>query len=106
MDGNQRVTNRSRVSSAHVVQANMTPAPDDTLVSALSESEMYRDYERAFTRGTGLPLRLHEPAMMQVVHYDRKQENPFCALMAKTNQSCATPARERDRVRCRLPITV
>ena len=67
----------------------MTPASDDSVLSALSESKMYRDYERAFTRGTGLPLRLHEPEMMKVIHYDRNQENPFCALMAKANQSCA-----------------
>jgi len=50
---------------------------------------VYRDYERAFTDGTGLPLRLHGPDMLRVVRYAKKQENPFCALIAKTNQSCA-----------------
>lgn len=59
------------------------------LVSTLSESDIYRDYERAFTRGTKLPLRLHEPEMMQVVRYARGQQNPFCALLAKSNQVCA-----------------
>ena len=58
-------------------------------LEALSESEMYRDYERAFTQGTGLPLRLQVPAMLNVGHYPKKQENPFCALLAKSNQSCA-----------------
>ena len=67
----------------------MPPASDDSFLSALSASQVYRDYERAFTRGTGLPLRLHAPETMAVIHYDRKQENPFCALMAKTNQPCA-----------------
>ena len=33
-------------------------------------------YERVFTSGTGLPLKLHAPEMMQVIHYDRKHENP------------------------------
>ncbi len=55
----------------------------------LSESQIYRDFERAFTRGTGLPLNLHAPEMLSVIHYARRQENPFCALMAKTNTSCA-----------------
>lgn len=50
---------------------------------------MYQDYARAFTRGTGLPLRLHAPELMRVLEFDRKDENPFCALMAKTNRSCA-----------------
>lgn len=58
-------------------------------VDVLSGSQMYRDYERAFTQGTGLPLRLHGPDMLSVIHYSKEQENPFCALMAKTNQSCA-----------------
>jgi len=56
---------------------------------ALSESQIYRDFERAFTRGTGLPLSLHAPEMLNVVKYARRKENPFCALMAKTNTSCA-----------------
>lgn len=30
-------------------------------LTILSESERYRDYEQAFTAGTGLPLNLHAP---------------------------------------------
>lgn len=59
------------------------------LLAKLSESQIYRDYERAFTEGTGLALRLHEPEMMQVIRFARKQQNPFCALLAKSNQTCA-----------------
>ena len=55
----------------------------------LSASQMYRDYEQAFTKGTGLPLRLQAPEMLNLVRYAKKQENPFCALMAKSNESCA-----------------
>ena len=55
----------------------------------LSASQMYRDYERAFTQGTGLPLRLQGPEMLNLVHHAKKQENPFCALLAKSNESCA-----------------
>jgi AraC-like DNA-binding protein len=58
-------------------------------LETLSESEVYRDYERAFTEGTGLPLRLHGPDSLSVVHHSKKQENPFCALLAKNNQSCS-----------------
>ncbi len=50
---------------------------------------MYRDYERAFTQGTGLPLQLHEPESLHLMRYTRKQENPFFALMANSNESCA-----------------
>jgi AraC-like DNA-binding protein/ligand-binding sensor protein len=63
--------------------------PSQRTVEVLSESQMYRDYERAFTEGIGLPLRLHGSDMRSVIRYAKGQENPFCALMAKTNQSCA-----------------
>jgi len=67
----------------------MAPTGDNTSLSALSESQMYRDYAEAFTRGTGLPLSLHAPESMHLVQHARRQENPFCTLMAKTNQTCA-----------------
>ena len=42
----------------------MTLPSNDAFLSALSESQVYRDYERAFTHGTGLPLRLSGPELM------------------------------------------
>lgn len=64
-------------------------AADERALDILSESEIYRDYERAFVTGTGLPLSLHAPDSLTVIRHARGQENPFCALMAKTNQACA-----------------
>ncbi len=58
-------------------------------LAALSDSQVYRDYERAFTQGTGLPLRLQGPEMLNLIRHPKKQENPFCSLMAKSNESCA-----------------
>jgi AraC-like DNA-binding protein len=65
------------------------PSHDPSPIGTLTASKMYQDYARAFTRGTGLPLTLHAPEQLRVVGYEDKQANPFCALMAKTNQSCA-----------------
>lgn len=59
------------------------------MVEALSASQMYRDYELAFTQGTGLPLRLQAPTFLNAVRHAKTQENPFCALMANSNESCA-----------------
>jgi AraC-like DNA-binding protein/ligand-binding sensor protein len=61
----------------------------DLRVAALSESQIYHDYERAFTKGTGLPLALHEPEMFRLVQYYSKEESPFCELMGKTHKTCA-----------------
>ena len=71
-------------------------------LDVLSNSQMYRDYERAFTTGTGLPLRLQGPDMLRVVRYAKKQENPFSALMAKTNRSCVPSSAQCYALQCRL----
>jgi AraC-like DNA-binding protein/ligand-binding sensor protein len=64
-------------------------SPQNSILDRLSKSQIYRDYERAFTSGTGLPLTLRSPDALHVIRFARKQENPFCALMATPNQSCA-----------------
>ena len=58
-------------------------------LEVISASQVYRDYERAFTEGTGLPLRLQAPSQLNVVFYGKKQENPFCAMMSKSDAGCA-----------------
>jgi AraC-like DNA-binding protein/ligand-binding sensor protein len=59
------------------------------LVAQLKRSEIYRDYERAFRETTGLPLNLRPIEAFDLPHHGDPKENPFCALMARTNQSCA-----------------
>lgn len=59
------------------------------MLETLTGSQMYRDYEHAFVQGTGLPLQLKESALLDVVHHQKKQENPFCALMGKPKETCA-----------------
>ena len=71
-------------------------------LEVLSASQMYRDYERAFTEGTGLPLRLQGPGLLHIVRYARKQENSFSALMAKTDRSCTPSSAQGYALQCRL----
>ena len=68
----------------------------------LSASQMYRDYERAFTQGTGLPLRLQGPGLLHAVRYAKRQENPFCALMAASDRSCTPSSAQGYALQCRL----
>ena len=62
---------------------------DSPVVSAMVRSKLYRDYEKAFTKATGLPLVLHAPEQMRVQRPTKAEAAPFCALMARTNASCA-----------------
>jgi AraC-like DNA-binding protein/ligand-binding sensor protein len=59
------------------------------VVEQLKRSEIYRDYEKAFRDTTGLPFNLRAIEAFDMPHHGDPKENPFCALMAGTNQSCA-----------------
>ncbi len=64
------------------------PHPEAEIAQRLSETALFRDYQEAFHRATGLPL-----ALRPVAAYEKAQEvpgeNPFCAILAKTNAGCA-----------------
>jgi len=62
---------------------------DADLVQRISRSEIYSEYEKAFGDGTGLPLKIRPVEFWNLAHHNRRSENPFCALMAQTNRSCA-----------------
>jgi AraC-like DNA-binding protein len=59
------------------------------LISQLGRAEIYQDYERAFGETTGLPLTLRPVEDFHLAHHGKRHENPFCALMAKRNKTCA-----------------
>ncbi len=58
------------------------------LVGRLSESRIFKDYEKAYSRSSGLPLAIRPTESFQMAMRGKKTENPFCALMANTNKSC------------------
>jgi len=51
---------------------------------------MFRDYQDAFEKSTGLPLNLHKPGVGKAWGSLEKTErgSQFCGLMARTNSSC------------------
>ena len=59
------------------------------LIDRLACSEIYKDYERAFAETTGLPLTLRPVGDFHLAHHGERRENPFCALMAEHNRTCA-----------------
>ena len=59
------------------------------LVDQLKRSQIYCDYEQAFRDTTGLPINLRALEAFDLPHRKDPNENPFCALMASSNQSCS-----------------
>ncbi|SDS44605.1 helix-turn-helix domain-containing protein [Opitutus sp. GAS368] len=72
--------------------------PPRPLVEQLRRSQIYRDYEKAFRETTGLPLALRGRGSFNLPHHGDPNENPFCALMAGTNHTCASCLQLQQRV--------
>jgi len=59
------------------------------LLETLNRSEMFQDYPRAYTDMTGLPIALRPVETWQLPLRGKRQENPFCAMMAEKSRTCA-----------------
>jgi len=60
-----------------------------SLIEALQQSQVYLDYERAFSDATGLAMTLQPVNSWQLPLYRHRNENEFCAMMAGKSRSCA-----------------
>lgn len=60
------------------------------LVEALVSSKVYQEYERAFSDSTGLPVALRPVESWQLPHHGKRNESPFCDLMAQKSRACGT----------------
>ena len=67
-------------------------------VEQLEKSELYRDYRQAFETATGLPLGLRASGSFHSPLHASRQVNPFCALMAGANKTCAACLQLQQRV--------
>lgn len=68
------------------------------LVTRLQDSQIFRDYRSAFQTATGLPLALRVAGAFDAPLAGSKLINPFCALMAGRNRSCAACLQLQERV--------
>lgn len=58
------------------------------LVDRVLDSKLFKDYERAFSETTHMPLSFHGGESLQLAQSGKKYENPFCAILSETNRSC------------------
>ncbi len=64
-------------------------AASQGVVAQLQRSAIYREYQSAFEATTGLPMALRRAGSFQSPLHGSRRANPFCALMAGANKSCA-----------------
>ena len=74
-----------------------------SMVRRIAHSQILRDYENAFVTATGLPMRfqpvapgLNEPSLPLRKH---PQENPFCSLVAQTEDGCRMCLETEEEIR-------
>ena len=59
------------------------------IIEALTRSEMFQNYERAYTEATGMPMTLRSVEAWRLPFHGKRRENAFCAVMAEKSQTCA-----------------
>jgi AraC-like DNA-binding protein/ligand-binding sensor protein len=70
--------------------ASREPAAEEkSLIQALTNSKLFKEYERAFTEATGLPVALRPVETWQLPLHGKRHEGAWCALMAARSRSCA-----------------
>jgi len=53
------------------------------LIDMLRRSKLFSSYEGVFTKATGLALAIRPIEYWQLAHHGKKNENPFCAMLAE-----------------------
>jgi AraC-like DNA-binding protein len=67
------------------------------LLRAIATSNLFTEFEHAFTQTTGLPLALRPVESFQLSFHDPRKQSPFCALMAQENRTCGACLRVQSQ---------
>jgi AraC-like DNA-binding protein/ligand-binding sensor protein len=68
------------------------------LIETLTHSEMYQDYERAYSEAMGLPITFRPMQTWQLPLHGKRKENPFCAMMAGQSRTCAACLQTQEKL--------
>ncbi len=68
------------------------------MLDSLANSQMFRDYERAYNETTGLPLALRATESWQIPLHGKRKENSWCSLMASKSATCAACLQMQEKL--------
>jgi AraC-like DNA-binding protein/ligand-binding sensor protein len=72
--------------------------PTAQMVERIASSEIYKDYERAFSDATQLPMAFRAIDGWRFGLEGKKHENSFCVMLAKCNRACAACLETQKRM--------
>jgi AraC-like DNA-binding protein/ligand-binding sensor protein len=91
-------SDKSHRRTTSILRRESTALHDGKLIDALRRSKLYRDYERTFSKATGLPLALRPVEFFGLPFKGKKNENEFCAFLADCKSSCGPCLQTQSRV--------
>lgn len=68
------------------------------LIESLTHSEMFKNYERAYTEATNLPVAMRPVETWQLPLHGKRKENGWCALMAAKSRTCAACLQMQEKL--------
>jgi len=68
------------------------------LIEALIQSPVFRDFERAFSEATGLPVALVPLESWHLTFHGHRKENHFCALLSSCDRACAACLETQEKL--------
>jgi AraC-like DNA-binding protein/ligand-binding sensor protein len=84
--------------SAPEHENNENGSSNRALVNALMNSKIYKEYERAFSDMTGMPVALQPVETWQLPHHGKRNENPLCALISEKSSACASCLQMQEKL--------
>src|ERR1041385_1356196 len=71
-------------------------SPDQEVMVHLSRSQIFKDYERAFSEAMGLPLNIRAHDSWSPSHHGKTDHDSFAAILARFNQARAACLRAQS----------
>jgi AraC-like DNA-binding protein/ligand-binding sensor protein len=68
------------------------------LLETLNHSELFQNYERAYSEATGMPVTLRPVETWQLPLHGKRRENPFCTMMAEKSRTCAACLQMQEKL--------
>ena len=94
----RKVGKRACVSGETIYKRVMPDSAAKLLVDKLNTSQIFQDYEDAFSTATGMPVSFRPTETWQLAHHRSKTQNPFCMLMAESSRACAACLEVQQRL--------
>src|SRR4029450_5687459 len=76
-------------SQGEMSKRNASQSSDQEVMRHLSRSDIFKDYERAFSEATGLPLNIRGHDSWSPSHHGKEDHDSFASILARFNKARA-----------------